>query len=145
MIKRRKRRRLFVLLSIVIAATILLVDIKDEKPQDAAATETEASYIQLEQKGDLRDGVYTASAEGFVDLITVEMTVKNGNISDFRVIEHNETNQLAKTAIIDLSYEIAQRRTVNVDVVSGATETSEGIIEAASDCIRQAGGNPYDY
>ncbi|MDO5027839.1 MAG: FMN-binding protein [Bacillota bacterium] len=142
----RKKRRILFLISLVMALTILVSTLKDEVPQDAVATEIpEHTYITTENVDGLRDGVYRARNQGFTSEITVELTVQNGMISDFKVVDHNETTQIAKTTIIDLSYQIAKNKSPKVDAVSGATETSEAIIKGARDTIRQAGGNPDDF
>lgn len=141
----KKRRRLLALFSFVIVLGILGANIHDEKPHDAVATEASNPYTAEVEPGDLKDGVYRASGEGFIDDITVEMVVENGNISLFRVIEHNETSQISKTALTTIPYQIEKEKSTKVDVISGATETSKGIIQAARACIRQAGGNPDDY
>ncbi len=71
--------------------------------------------------------------------------VANGIIEDFRIVSHNETKAVTKTALTKIPYEIVKEQSVNVDIVSSATETSAAILQAARDCIRQAGGNPNDY
>lgn len=144
--RRRKKKRLLFIFSIVIAFLILGTNMKNEKPHDAVATEVVSNEdVFGKNPGNLKDGVYRASNQGFIDYITVELVVRNGSISEFKVVEHNETTQIAETAMTDLTYEILKNHSPKVDVISGATETSQAIIKGARDTIRQAGGNPDDF
>ena len=143
--RRKKRRRLLALFSLVIALGILGANIGTQKPQDAVASQTENPYYYEEHESKLKDGVYRAKGQGFIDEIEVEMRVELGSIVSFRVIGHNETSQISKTALSTIPYQIEKNKTLKVDTVSGATETSNGIIQGARAVIRQAGGNPEDF
>lgn len=142
----KKRRRLALLLgSLFLAFAILMSNIGKEKPTDVVATETsDLTSYEAFVKRDLKDGVYTSTNRGFTGDIRVEMTVENSRITSFKIVEHNETSQIAKRAMTDIPYDVFQNQSAKVDSVSGATETSRGIIQGARDCIRQAGGNPDD-
>lgn len=142
---KKKRRRLLFVVSILIAFMIIGLNINDEKPQDAVATERVEDYFYAKNIGELKDGVYRSTNQGFIDNITVELIVQNGQISDFKVVEENETTQIAEKAISQVTYEIQTNKTPKVDALSGATETSDAIIKGARDTIRQAGGNPDDF
>lgn len=142
---RKRRRRIFVLFSIILAFVILGANMTKEQPQDAVATEKDNPYYFEAHQQKLKDGTYRASGEGFIDDIEVEMVVEQGTILSFKVIGHNETSQISKVALNSIPYQIERDKTLNVDAVSGATETSEGIIQGARASIRQAGGNPDDY
>lgn len=140
-----KRRRLYLLIgAVVLALFLVIVNMKTEMPSESIATEIEDPYYFEEYEQDLKDGVYRSTNRGFVDDITVEMEVENGMITRFQVIDHNETSQISKRALTDIPYEVLQKNSAKVDILSGATQTSEGIIQGAKDCIRQAGGNPED-
>lgn len=143
--KRKKRRRLLVLFSLVIALGILGANIGTQEPRDVVASQTENPYYFEEHESKLKDGVYRAKGQGFIDEIEVEMRVELGSIVSFRVIGHNETSQISKTALSTIPYQIEKNKTLKVDTVSGATETSNGIIQGARAVIRQAGGNPEDF
>ena len=143
--RRRKRRRLLVLFSLVIALGILGANIGTQEPKDVVASQTENPYYFEEHESKLKDGVYRAKGQGFIDEIEVEMRVELGSIVSFRVISHNETSQISKTALSTIPYQIEKNKSLNVDTVSGATETSNGIIQGARAVIRQAGGNPEDF
>lgn len=140
----KKRRRLLVLFSFVLAFVILGANMTKEKPRDVVAQRDNPYYFEEHQEK-LRDGIYRASGDGFVDNIEVEMIIEQGSIISFKVTGHNETSQISKIALNTIPYQIERDKTLKVDAVSGATETSKGIIQGARSTIRQAGGNPDDY
>lgn len=141
---KKYRLLLIPILALVLVLTINTVEEKITQ-EPTAPKEVSADYDESYTRGDLKDGVYEAQADGFNDIIAVRMTVEYGRIAKFEVIENNETEAVAKNALINIPFAIVENQSVNIDTVSSATETSEGIIKAARDCIRQAGGNPNDY
>ena len=86
------------------------------------------------------DGSYEGTAEGHNGPLTVEVLVEEGEIADVEIREHNETEGLADPAIEEVSMAIVEknRPDVNVDIVSGATVTSEAIIEAVTQALEDA-------
>lgn len=144
-LKLRFNKKLLFIPLVLIFALVLGVIISNQPEKDAIASENFPTHYYDYKGNGLKDGVYQASAQGFNDELTVEMTVANGIIEDFRIVSHNETKAVTKTALTKIPYEIVKEQSVNVDIVSSATETSAAILQAARDCIRQAGGNPNDY
>ncbi|WP_353095611.1 FAD-dependent oxidoreductase [Tissierella praeacuta] len=93
----------------------------------------------------LKDGTYVGIGNGNNGEIKVEMTVKNNKIDTINVLEHNETSGIVDPVIERIPNEIIKTQSLNIDVVSGATNSTNGVIEAIIDCITQAGGNPDDF
>jgi fumarate reductase flavoprotein subunit len=86
----------------------------------------------------LRDGVFTGKALGYSDKKDLEVTVTigAGKIADVSV-RHEEKIDLNATRIVPLR--IVERQTVQVDGVTGATVTSQAIVEDAFQALKQAG------
>lgn len=113
-------------------------------PSDAdtfsSNTTTPSSGLQEPETGlpGYRDGTYEGSGKGRNGVITVRVTVTQGKIAAVDVINQTETPRyyaLAKSVIP----EILSQQTVEVDAVSGATITSEGIKAAVLSALGQAG------
>ena len=86
---------------------------------------------------ELTDGVHRGYGSAYGGNIYVEVTIEDGVITSIEVVEHNETPiflDIAQGAII--SQILATQSTLNIDVVSGATAVSEGIVEAVANAIR---------
>ena len=87
------------------------------------------------------DGTYTGEAQGYGGTVAVELTVENGKITDLTITsaEKEDTAYLdAASAIID---SILEQQSTDVDTVSGATFSSNGILHAAEDALRKAEKN----
>lgn len=82
--------------------------------------------------GDYEDGTHTATVDGAQGSLTVEVTVEDGIITDVVVTDHSETEGLADPAIEEVPAAIVENNSTDVDIVSGATLTSEAIIEAVN-------------
>lgn len=85
--------------------------------------------------GDYEDGTHTATVDGHNGPLTVEVTVGNGTITGVAVTEHSETDGLSDPAIEDVPAAIVENNSTDVDIVSGATVTSEAIMEAVNQAL----------
>ena len=93
------------------------------------------------REGGYAPGVYTASASGFGGMVDVTVTVGDkGGITDVTAVGPDETPDVGGAAIPILVSQILQRQSADVDVVSGATFTSNAVREAAAAALAQAGG-----
>ncbi len=80
----------------------------------------------------------TGEAQGYGGILRVTVTLNGSDITDVTVTEHHETEGVGTRAIDALPDAIAQKDSVEVDSVSGATVTSEAIRAA----VRNAMGLP---
>ena len=81
------------------------------------------------------DGIYEGSGDGFGGKITVRLTVKNGRLQKAEIISaKNETKDYLESAKKILDDAVKQQST-DVDTVSGATLSSNGIIAAMKDAL----------
>ena len=87
---------------------------------------------------DLKDGQYEASSEGYGGLLTVRITVKNGKLTDIKILSHNETEEYFKKASAIIK-EILRTEKVDVDSVTGATISSNAIKDAVLKALQKAG------
>ncbi len=85
-------------------------------------------------------GTYYGVATGNSDGLWVKVTVTEDTIQSVEVIEHHETTGICEPAIDQIPVKIAATNSPYVDVVSGATKTSEGIKNAVISCVNQAAG-----
>lgn len=93
---------------------------------------TELAYIY-------NDGTYYGEAMGFGPGLIVKVVVKDDLIISVEVVEHNEQKRVYYEKPIALIPEyIISAQSVDVDIVSGATYTSYGIMDATADALKQA-------
>jgi len=85
---------------------------------------------------ELEDGVFEGSADGYNGEIVVRVTVENGEIADIEIIAHEEDELFMSMAAEDVIAQILTAQTVaGIDTVAGATEASEGIINAVASAL----------
>ena len=85
-----------------------------------------------------KDGVYTGTGEGFGGDITVQVTIKKGRIASVKILSaEDETPAYLKRASALLSM-ITTAQSTNVDVISGATYSSNGILDATNAALAKA-------
>lgn len=83
------------------------------------------------------DGVYTGSGEGYGGTTKIELTLKNGTIQKIHVVSNEDDESFFKRAETLISL-VIQRQSTDVDAVSGATFSSEGILEAIQEALEAA-------
>lgn len=92
-------------------------------------------------EGGYKDGIYQGSGTGFGGTITVEVTISGGKIASITVLSAaGETASYFASAQGVIS-RIISGQTPNVDAVSGATYSSNGIIQAVQNALAKAGNN----
>lgn len=92
-------------------------------------------------------GVYKGKAEGYNGDINVEVTLdEEGKIILIKVDEnHEETKDIAAIPIEKIPQAIISSQSLDVDSISGATLTGDGIIVAVANALKSAGLDPLDY
>jgi len=93
-----------------------------------------------EQKkgGTWKDGKYVGEGRGYKSDIEVEVTVSEGKITEVKIVEIDDTPDIAEPAEEQIPKAIVDAQSTEVDVVSGATGTSNGIIEAVENALEKA-------
>ena len=81
------------------------------------------------------DGTYTGVGSGYAGDIELEVTVEDGRITAIEEISHNETQQIWLGAWDKLREEIIEGQTLDVDTISGATNSSRGILTAVENAL----------
>ena len=99
-----------------------------------------AQTASAQAGGKYKDGTYLGSAQGFGGTVTVKVTVEDGYISDIQVVSADGEDAAYYNMAIDVLNSIIADQSSDVDVVSGATYTSNGIIGAAKEALGKAGG-----
>ena len=114
-----------------------------ERQQEIDAVEAyNASILQAEQEAEaepgLQDGTYEGSAFGFGDLITVSVTIQGGRMTDISVLDASGEDRPYYNQSLPLLDQMLSSQSTEVDTVSGATLTSEGLIGAVADALGKA-------
>lgn len=85
-----------------------------------------------------RDGVYTASAQGFGGPITLQVTIQNDTIADITIVSAEGETQPYFSRARRVISTILECNTPEVDSISGATYSSTGILNAVKSALSSA-------
>lgn len=101
--------------------------------EDSGAKDSAAS-----ESGTYKDGTYTGTAPGYAGDLTVEVKVSGGKITSIDITDTSDDKAYLDLAsgLID---DIIEKQTTDVDTVSGATYSSNGIIEATKKALSGSG------
>lgn len=103
----------------------------------AAETSTNANELAA---GEYTDGTYTGTAPGFGGDVTVSVTIEDGRMAAIEIVSAaGETSSYLSRAKSIISA-MLEAQSPNVDIVSGATFTSNGIINAVKNALVKAAG-----
>ena len=111
--------------------------------QNAAASEEAASDASAADTDDTTaspylDGTYEGEAEGFGGMITVQVTVKNGQMTDLSILSADGEDNAYLSNAKDIIPKILEAQSADVDTISGATFSSTGIKNATAEALEKA-------
>lgn len=81
------------------------------------------------------DGTYTGSGQGLRGEVSVQVTVSGGQITDIEVLSYQDDDEFFSRAKSGVISEVLSQQSVQVDTVSGATYSSNGILSAVADAL----------
>lgn len=90
--------------------------------------------------GQLKAGEYTGTANGFGGEIKAVVTVAEGKITDVVLTGDKETKEIGGAALDQLQKAIIEKNSADIEVVSGATITSNAVIDAINLALNNAKG-----
>ena len=90
-----------------------------------------------------KDGEYTGDvADAQWGVVQVKAIIKDGKITDVQFLQYpndrSRSVRINSTADPELTSEAVQAQSANVDIVTGATDSSEAFIQSLSDALSQA-------
>ncbi|WP_310830728.1 FAD-dependent oxidoreductase [Paenibacillus pedocola] len=112
-----------------------------EQPS-ASPEATQGAADSSEIPASFKAGTYQAEADGKDGKIRVEVTLDAAQtITDIKVVSQSETAGIGVEAMNKIKDEIIAGQTLAVDAVSGASESSNAVLAAVEDALKQAGSN----
>lgn len=138
----------------VALGAVLLVNIVDMTTEPAVSETTESTESiesdEVETESDavpeeptspyaidltaIADGTYTGSADGFNGAVTVTVTMTDGAIEKITLDEHIDDEEYMNSAT-SIRKKIVEAQDIDVDVITGATYSSNGIKNAVLDAL----------
>ncbi|MDV7105161.1 flavocytochrome c [Vibrio sp. TH_r3] len=122
---------------------IPLWEIMDYMIVDSAAEAIKHQRIKELQNVTIKftPGKYTAYGRGHNDDLPVTVTFSEDKILDIFVDSSKESDGIANPAFERIPHQILDGQTLNIDVISGATVSSQAVLDGVSKTVDLAGGN----
>ena len=95
------------------------------------------SLADVQDAAAYKDGTYYGTGTGFGGTLKVKVVISGGKITSIEVVENHDDSSYLNRAKALIGNIISSQST-NVDVISGATYSSNGIKSAVRDALRQA-------
>jgi uncharacterized protein with FMN-binding domain len=97
----------------------------------------------MQPQGQYKNGSYVGSvADAYFGNVQVKAVIKNGAIADVQFLQYPNSRsysiEVNSQAMPYLTQEAIQSQNANVDIISGATQTSLAFIQSLGDALAQA-------
>ncbi len=107
----------------------------DEKNNESGKSQNQNQESKKIDLSKISDGDYTGTGSGFRGDIKVKVTVKNHKIENITIESANDDREFLNRASTGVIEEILSSQSTEVDAVSGATFSSNGILEAVKNAL----------
>lgn len=105
------------------------------KKPEQEESEDKQSFIEAGRFQNLTDGIYTGSADAFRGDVEVQVTVEQQKVTDISILSYCDTEEYFFRAAPAVIEQMKAEQSLNVDAVSGATYSSNGIIHAVANAL----------
>lgn len=105
---------------------------------DRALDDFDKEFFGVEASSALRDGVFVGQANSFGGPLAVEVVVVDGKINSVEITKHSDSPGFSDPAITGIPQRIVEANSTQVDVVSGATYSSEAIMAAVDLALKSS-------
>ena len=105
------------------------------KKPEQEESEDKQSFIEAGGFQNLTDGIYTGSADAFRGDVEVQVTVEKQKVTDISILSYCDTEEYFFRAAPAVIEQMKAEQSLNVDAVSGATYSSNGIIHAVANAL----------
>ena len=120
------------------AVTARQKEIDEVNAWNTSVLQTQQAAEEAEAESGLKDGTYEGTGLGFGDDITVQITISGGQMTDITVLKHDGEDKPYYTQALTMLDKMLTAQTGDVDLVSGATLTCEGLRDAVQDALGKA-------
>ncbi|MBU3091988.1 FMN-binding protein [Clostridium sp. CM028] len=85
-----------------------------------------------------KEGIYEGNAEGHIGPIKVQIATDKYEIKEIKILEQQEIPIIANIVYEKIPVRVIKANSSEVEVVAGATYTSDGLIKAIKDGLNKA-------
>lgn len=111
-----------------------IASVRAEKEAEIEKKNQEAAAALVKWK----DGSFEGSGTGFGGEIKVRVTITDGSLTDIEVVSAEQEDAVYLDNAKSILANMLKQQTGNVDIASGATYSSNGLIEAVNHALKEA-------
>ncbi|MGP6147298.1 flavocytochrome c [Jeotgalibaca sp. A122] len=101
-----------------------------------------ANLLNIPELISFNPGEYTVTAPGHNGKLPMRVVLSEDRIETIEIDSAGESAGIADVVFTRIPQEIVEGQTLNVDAISGATVTSQGVIEGVAEAVKMAGADP---
>lgn len=122
----------------------ILVDSGRKEPVTFPVTISPLPEVKI---GKYRDGVFKGKAEdAFFGKVRIQAVIRSGNITDIQFLDYprdrSNSERISNASMPFLKSEAIEAQSAQVDIVTGATETSLAFIQSLDSALQNARTQP---
>ena len=120
----------------LLCATVMLAAAAMTSAAQASADAQDASNVLK-----MKPGAYVESAIGWNGPIEVKTTVSDNRIDSIEILKSDEVPYIADEPMKAIIQKVVSEQNLSVDVVTGASRSSEALLRAVGQAVQAAGGD----
>ncbi|WP_307977054.1 flavocytochrome c [uncultured Streptococcus sp.] len=101
-----------------------------------------ANQLNIPEEIKFEPGTYQVTTEGHNGKLPMAVTLSEEKIEKIDIDSSGETSGISDIVFTRIPNEIIEGQTLNVDAVSGASVTSNGVLDGVARAVKLAGANP---
>ncbi|MGT2799896.1 flavocytochrome c [Streptococcus marmotae] len=103
---------------------------------------TVASQLSIPEEIRFEPGTYSVTTQGHNGQLPMLVTLSEEKIEKIDIDSSGESSGIADIVFTRIPNEIIEGQTLNVDTISGASVTSQGVLDGVARAVKLAGANP---
>ena len=120
----------------LLCAAVMLAAAAMTSAAQASADAQDASNVLI-----MKPGAYVESAIGWNGPIEVKTTVSDNRIDSIEILKSDEVPYIADEPMKAIIQKVVSEQNLSVDVVTGASRSSEALLRAVGQAVQAAGGD----
>jgi uncharacterized protein with FMN-binding domain len=129
--------------SVIIVFFLYSLFVHQQNQTDAIVSPTPSSPTTTQPKGKYKDGSYTGDpADAFYGTIQVRTTISNGTLTDVTFLQYpndrHTSIEINTQAMPMLRSEAISAQSGNVDIITGASDSSRAFIQSLTSALAKA-------
>ncbi|WP_208559007.1 flavocytochrome c [Marinilactibacillus kalidii] len=101
-----------------------------------------SNQLLEEEKVTFVPGTYEVTTQGYHGTLPMKVTLSNERIEEIDIDSSGETEGIATVVFERIPQQIVEGQTLNVDAISGASLTCNGVLDGVAKVIKKAGSDP---